>query len=304
MTTELAKWARTEAGSRPASRRRSWERLTESLLLASSLLAAGTIILITFFVLVSGLPLIQRTGLWSFLTGRIWSPGTGVYGALTMIVGSVVVALAALSLGGGLGLGCAIYLAEFAPRNLAAIVRQAVQLLAGIPSVVYGFYGLSVLVPIIRNLGGGPGHSALAGGIVLGVMILPTVVSVAEDAISAVPGEYRAGALALGATRWQTMRRVLLPAARSGIVAAMVLGSGRAIGETMAVIMVTGNVVRLPGSIFDPVRTLTANIALEMAYAAGEHRQALFAIAIVLFGFVMLLNLLARLAGGRRRGSR
>jgi phosphate transport system permease protein len=273
-------------------------------LLASSFLAAGSIMLIAFFVLVSGLPLIQRVGVWSFLTTRTWSPGTGEYGALTMIVGSVLVSIAALSLGGGLGLGCAIYLAEFAPRSLAGAVRQAVQLLAGIPSVVYGFYGLSVLVPIIRGIGGGPGHSALAGGIVLGVMILPTVVSVAEDAISAVPAEYREGALALGATRWQTMRRVLLPAARSGIVAAMVLGSGRAIGETMAVIMVTGNVARLPGSIFDPVRTLTASIALEMAYAAGEHRQALFAIAIVLFGFVMLLNLLARLAGGRRRGSR
>ncbi|MDQ7793552.1 MAG: phosphate ABC transporter permease subunit PstC [bacterium] len=275
--------------------------MAKILLAASATLAAGGILVITLFVAASGWPLLQQTGWWAFVSGRVWSPGTGVFGILPMIAGSVLVTLGALVFGCGLGLPAAIYLAEFAPRRLAGAVRQGVQLLAGIPSVVYGFYALTVLVPLIRRVSSGSGYSVLTGGIVLGVMILPTVVSLSEDAIAGVPAEHRLGALALGATRWQTMVRVLLPAARSGLVAAIILAAGRAVGETMAVIMVTGNVARFPSSLFDPVRTLTGNIALEMAYAAGEHQEALFATGLVLFLFTMSLNLLARAAGRRKR---
>ena len=180
------------------------------------------------------------------------------------------------------------------------ILKPTLELLAGIPSVVYGFLGVIWLVPLIRNYLGGPGLSLLAGSIILGIMMLPTVISISIDALAAVPDLYRDGSLALGATRWQTVRRVVLPAASSGIITAIILGMGRAIGETMAVIMVAGNALQIPTSILDPVRTLTSNIALEMGYAAGDHRAALFATGIVLFVIIMILNLSATLITRRR----
>ena len=180
------------------------------------------------------------------------------------------------------------------------VLKPTLELLAGIPSVVYGFLGVIWLVPLIRNYLGGPGLSLLAASIILGIMILPTVISISIDALTAVPDLYRDGSLALGATRWQTVSRVVLPAASSGIITAIILGMGRAIGETMAVIMVAGNALQIPTSILDPVRTLTSNIALELGYAAGRHREALFATGIVLFIIIMILNLSATLITRRR----
>jgi phosphate ABC transporter permease protein PstC len=195
--------------------------------------------------------------------------------------------------GAPLGIAGAVFLSEFVPRRVMRIAKPTIELLAGIPSVVYGFIGVTVLVPWIRSNLGGAGLSILAGAVILGIMVLPTVMSISVDAISAVPPSYREGALALGATRWQAVRMVILKAARAGIVAGVILGMGRAVGETMAVIMVTGNAVTIPGSPLDSVRTLTANIALEMGYAIGLHRQALFATGMVLFVVIMLLNAVA-----------
>lgn len=258
--------------------------------------------LIALFVLKEGLPIIRRAGLLPMLLGTEWSPWTGQAGILSMIAGSGAVTLGALILGVPAGLGAAVFLAEIAPGWFSRIVRPALDLLAGIPSVVYGFYGVAVLVPAIRQFFGGPGFSVLAGALVLGTMILPTIASISEDALRAVPGEYREASLALGATGWQTVTRVVLPAARRGILAAVVLATGRAVGETMAVIMVTGNVPGLPSSVLDPVRTLTGTIVLEMGYASGEHREALFAIGVVLLAFIMMLNGLANLIAGRAAG--
>jgi phosphate ABC transporter permease protein PstC len=200
-----------------------------------------------------------------------------------MILSSIYVTLGAMIFGVPLALACAIVLAEFAPAHLTRFLKPTIELLAGIPSVVYGFLGVVLLVPLIRDYLGGPGLSLLAAALILGIMILPTVISISIDAINAVPNIYREGSIALGATQWQTVRKLVLPAARSGIITAIILGMGRAIGETMAVIMVAGNALKIPTSILDPVRTLTANIALELGYASGAHREALFATGIVLF---------------------
>ncbi len=212
-----------------------------------------------------------------------------------------MVTIGALAIGVPLALACAIVLAELAPPRARALLKPTIELLAGIPSVVYGFMGVVLLVPWIREHLGGPGPSVLAASVILGIMIMPTIIGISIDALQAVPRSYREGSRALGATEWQTIRMVVLPAARSGLVAAVILGMGRAVGETMAVIMVAGNSVRVPHAITDPVRTLTANIALEMGYASGDHARALFATAIVLFVIVMALNSLASLARRRPR---
>jgi len=253
---------------------------------------------ITFFIVREGAPLIYRAGLGNFLSTD-WHPTAGRYGIALMIVGSAVVTAGALALGVPLGIACAIVLAEMAPHRARQILKPTIEILAGIPSVVYGFMGIVVVLPWIRRHLGGPGASGLAAAVILGVMILPTIIAISLDALQAVPRSYREGSLAMGATQWQTIRRVVLPAARSGIVAAVILGMGRAVGETMAVVMVAGNAVQLPHSPLDPVRTLTANLALEMGYAAGDHRAALFATGIVLFLVIVVLNSVAGLA---RRG--
>ncbi len=276
------------------------DKVVERALLLIALSSVSILALITLFIFREGGPLIVQAGLGNFLSSR-WSPGEGFYGISLMIVGSMVVTAGALVLGVPFGLACAIVLAELAPARVRGALKPAIEILAGIPSVVFGFMGIVVLLPWIRNHLGGAGASALAGSIILGIMILPTMIGISVDALQAVPRSYREGSLALGATQWQTVRRVVLPAARSGIVAAAILGMGRAVGETMAVIMVAGNSVQMPGSPLDSVRTLTANIALEMGYATGDHRKALFATGIVLFVIIMILNSAADFARVRQR---
>lgn len=270
------------------------------------LLALSSILIlasITLFILREGAPLIYKVGLGNFLSTD-WHPTGGRYGIALMIVGSAAVTAGALTFGVPLGIACAIVLGEMAPPRARQILKPAIEILAGIPSVVYGFMGIVVVMPLIRRHLGGPGASGLAGAVILGVMILPTIIAISLDALQAVPRSYREGSLAMGATQWQTIRRVVLPGARSGIVAAVILGMGRAVGETMAVVMVAGNAVQLPHSPLDPVRTLTANLALEMGYAAGDHRAALFATGIVLFLVIVILNGIAGLARSRNNKPR
>lgn len=269
--------------------RRWCERIIENGLLGSAVTAVLIVFLIAAFVVVEGFPIIAGHGL-GFLLGREWAPLQGVFGVFPMIVGTLYVTVGALVLGVPVGLACAVYLAEYAPNWFADLIRPAVLLLEGIPSVVYGFFGVVVLVPFIMNHFGGWGFSLLAGAVVLALMILPTMIGISEDALRAVPGSYKEGSLALGATHWQTIKKVVIPAARSGIVAAVVLSLGRAAGETMAILMVAGNVAVIPASVLDPLRTLTANVALEMGYAYGDHTRALFASGVLLLLIVMLLN--------------
>ncbi|MBI5417173.1 phosphate ABC transporter permease subunit PstC [Candidatus Poribacteria bacterium] len=255
----------------------------------------SVLILITFFIFKEGLPLIIKVGFQDFILNGTWAPLQLKYGIFPMIIGSIWITLGAMIIGVPLGISCSIYLVEYASPLLRKILKPVLELLAGIPSVVYGFIGVVVLAPFIRTYFGGPGLSLLTGSIILGIMILPTIVGISIDALQAVPNSYREGGLALGATRWQTIYKVVMPAAKNSIIASVILGMGRAIGETMAVIMVTGNSARIPHSILDPVRTLTSNIALEMGYATGDHKKALFATGIVLFIFIMIINTLANL---------
>ena len=273
-------------------------------LLLIALSAISGLALITVFIFKEGLPIILRVGGRDFFLSSDWEPSAGHFGILSMIAGSLAVTAGAMVIGLVFGLGVAIVLTQFCPAGLAAVLKPAIELLAGIPSVVYGFMGVVTLVPLIRTYLGGPGLSVLASSIVLGIMVLPTVTSISIDALQAVPRPYWEGSIALGATQWQTTHMVMLKAARSGIVAAAILGMGRAIGETMAVIMVAGNPLEIPHSILDPVRTLTSNIALEMGYASGQHRQALFATGVTLFVIIMLLNTVALVVSRRyaRRG--
>jgi phosphate ABC transporter permease protein PstC len=281
------------------------DHLIERVLRTAALSAVGTLALITLFILREGMPVVFDLGPMAFLGGVTWAPSRGEFGLLPMIAGTAVVTIGALVIGLPLGLAGAITLAELAPRRARAILKPTIELLAGIPSVVYGFIGMEMLVPLIRTGGvlGGPGYSALAASIILGIMVLPTIIGISIDALEAVPQSYRDGSRALGATHWQTVTGVVLPAARSGIVAAVILGMGRAVGETMAVIMVAGNAVQFPDSVLSPVRTLTANIALEMSYASGPHAQALFATGIVLFVVSLTLNGIAGRVRGSKRGA-
>lgn len=276
------------------------EKIIEKIFLLIALSSIFILGLITFFIFEEGISLIFRIGLKAFLFGEKWIPSKGLFGIFPMIVSSFWVTLGALLLGIPLGLACTIFLSELIPPYLGSLLRPAIQLLAAIPSVIYGFWGLIVLIPLIRNYLGGPGLSILAGSLVLSFMILPTIITISEDSLKALPTSYKAGALALGATHWQTIWRVMIPAARSGIVASVILGMGRAIGETMAMIMILGNAVKMPSSFLDSARTLTTNIGIEMGYASGDHRQALFATGIVLFFIIMALNTLAIFLSRRR----
>jgi phosphate transport system permease protein len=254
-----------------------------------SVLAIGTI---TFYILYSGTPAIFKIGFFNFILGSKWSPEQNLYGILPMIITSIVASGLAVAAGSAIGLMTSVFLAELAPKWLAAIIRPCVELLAGIPSIVYGYFGLVVIVPLISEFFGGAGNSLLAVIIILAVMILPTIISISLTSLKAVPLAYKEGSLALGASHIQTIFKTIVPAARSGILAAIVLGVGRAIGETMAVILVAGNTPHLPSSLLDSVRTLTINIAFEMSYATGLHREALFATGVVLFVIIMGLNLI------------
>lgn len=231
----------------------------------------------------------EKIGFAKFLFGLQWKPLNNLYGILPMIVGSIYVTAGAIIIGVPIGLLCAVFLANYCPEKLYKIIKPAVELLAGIPSIVYGFFGLVVIVPIMQNIGGG--KSVLTASILLGIMILPTIIGVSESAIRAVPDSYYEGALALGATHERSVFKACLPAAKSGILAGVVLGIGRAIGETMAIIMVAGNQPIIPDSLLSGVRTLTANIVLEMGYATDLHREALIATAVVLFVFILIINL-------------
>jgi phosphate ABC transporter permease protein PstC len=277
------------------------ERLISLLLFLCALVSIASLGIITFFIFQAGLPLIFKVGLGNFLESSLWNPSgkPPSFGIAAMILGSIGVTVGAIVVGVPLGLAVAIFSAEIAPPSLAMMIRPVIQLLAGIPSVIYGFIGLTILAPAIRAAFGGPGLSVLTAALILGIMILPSIISISEDALRAVPAAYRDGALAVGATHWQTIWRVLVPAARSGIVASVILGMGRALGETMAVIMMLGNALQVPRSPLDSATTLTSNIGLELAYASGDHRDALFATGVVLFVLIMILNILANILTGR-----
>lgn len=277
------------------------EKLIRLSFLVIAFSAVSILLVITVFIFEEGTPIMFKYGLKKFLFNLDWYPTEKSFGLYPMITGSLVVTFGALVIGVPFGLACAVFLTEFSSRRLRRIIKPVIELLAGIPSVVYGFMGVVLLIPFIRETFGGPGFSVLASSIILGIMILPTIISISIDSLEAVPRTYREGSIALGATRWQTTRMVMFPAARSGIIASIILGMGRAIGETMAVIMIAGNATSVPRSILDPVRTLTSNIALEMGYASGEHREALFATGVILFIIIMILNTVANLTSRKRK---
>ncbi len=266
------------------------EKIAKGVLTVVAFSALASLLLIAVFIFKEGFPFMLKVGLGDFLFSSTWNPQVGQFGIFAMIVASLYVTFGAMVIGVPLGIAGAIFLNEFLPGRAMRIIKPTIELLAGIPSVVFGFLGVMVLAPFIREHLGGPGLSVLAASVILGIMILPTVISISSDAIGAVPASYREGALALGATRWQSVHMVTIKAARSGIIASVILAMGRALGETMAVIMVAGNTVRIPHAVTDPVRTLTANIALEMSNATGMAREALFATGVVLFVVIMILN--------------
>ena len=269
------------------------------------LLAAGfsflAVLLICLFLFANGIPAIQKIGVADFLFGTKWKPGNDLYGIFPMILGSFYVTTGAVIVGVPVGLMTAVFLSKFCPEWLHKILKPAIDLLAGIPSVVYGFFGLMVIVPAVRNVFGENGSSILTASILLGMMILPTIISVSESALNAVPQSFYEGSRALGATHERSVFKTMLPAAKSGIMAGIILGIGRAIGETMAVIMVAGNQARIPDSILKGIRTLTANIVIEMGYATDLHREALIATGVVLFVFILLINLTFNLVKKRGR---
>lgn len=273
------------------------EKLMEIVFLIAALASIAAVALICVFLFANGIPAMGKIGFFQFLSGTTWKPGNDIYGIMPMILGSLYVTAGAIIIGVPVGIFMAVFMARFCPKNIYKILKPAVDLLAGIPSIVYGFFGMMVIVPMIRNVFGvglhfrTNGNSILAASIVLGIMILPTIIGVAESAIQAVPESYYEGALALGADHTRSVFFAMLPAAKSGILAGVVLGIGRAIGETMAVIMIAGNQARIPAGLLQGVRTLTSNIVLEMGYATDLHRQALIATGVVLFVFILIINL-------------
>ena len=268
------------------------ETLMHIVFLLTACISIVAVVLICVFMFANGLPTIAKIGPANFLLGTTWKPLNDLYGILPMIVGSLYVTAGAILIGVPIGILCAVYLTRFCPRRLYAVLKPLIDLLAGIPSIVYGFFGLVVIVPLIQQLtGASGGKNILTASIMLGIMILPTIISVSESAIRAVPESYYEGALALGATHERSVFFAVLPAAKSGILAGVILGVGRAIGEATAVKMVAGNQAILPNSILSGVRTLTSNIVVEMGYAEGMHREALIATAVVLFVFVLIINL-------------
>lgn len=269
------------------------ETLMKGIFLLAACASILAVALICLFLFANGLPAIGKIGIFDFLLGKVWKPGNDLYGILPMILGSIYVTAGAIVVGVPIGILTAVFMAKFCPKGLYRFLKPAVELLAGIPSVVYGFFGLVVIVPLIRELfSDSKGTSMLAASLLLGIMILPTIIGVSESAIRAVPESYYEGGLALGASHERSVFFATLPAAKSGILAGVILGIGRAIGETMAVIMVAGNQPRMPAGLLKGVRTLTSNIVMEMGYAADLHREALIATAVVLFVFILLINLL------------
>lgn len=267
------------------------EKGMKMLFFLTACVSVAAVILICIFLFASGIPAIREIGVFRFLLGTKWKPANNLYGIFPMIVGSLYVTAGALIIGVPIGILTAVFMARFAPKKIYTPLKSAVNLMAGIPSVVYGFFGLVVLVPFIREVFGGRGMSVLTASLLLGLMILPTIISVSETSIRAVPESYYEGGLALGASHERSVFYTVLPAAKSGIFAGVVLGIGRAVGETMAVMMVAGNQAVIPGSVLSGVRTLTTNIVLEMGYSADLHREALIGTAVVLFVFILIINL-------------
>ena len=267
------------------------EGIMHALFLICACVSILAVVLICVYLFASGVPAIGEIGVTDFLFGTKWKPSSGYYGIFPMIIGSILVTGIAVVIGVPIGILCAVFMSHYCPKKLYRFVKPAINLLAGIPSIVYGFFGLVVIVPIMKELFGGSGKSLLTAGILLGIMILPTVIKTTESSLNAVPKSYYEGALALGATHERSVFFASLPAAKSGILAAIILGVGRAIGETMAVILVAGNQTVIPKNITSGIRTLTSNIVMEMGYASGLHREALIATGVVLFVFILIINL-------------
>lgn len=273
------------------------ELITEKILLFAALLSILSVLFITLFIVIEGAPLFRKVGIFKFLFGKDWSP-TGEppkFGILPFIMGSIWITLGALVIAVPIGLSVGIFMAEIARGRIARFLRSVIELLAGIPSVIYGLFGYIAIAPIIRAAtSSNTGLGILTASIVLAIMILPTIINITEVSIRAVPLEYKEGSLALGATHWQAIYKTLVPAAKSGIIAGIILGMGRAIGETMAVLMVAGNSIQMPKGLLSHARTLTMNIATDMKYAAGDHWTSLFTTGIVLFVFILALNLVVQ----------
>ncbi len=267
------------------------EKCIEIIFMLTALVCIVAVAVICFFLFKNGIPAIGEIGVSDFLFGMKWKPGNELFGILPMIIGSILVTGLSVLIGVPIGILSAVFMVFYCKKGLYRILKPTVDLLAGIPSIVYGFFGLVVIVPIMQQLFGGGGKSVLTASVLLGIMILPTIISVTESALRAVPNSYYEGALALGASHESSIFKIVLPAARSGVMAGVILGVGRSVGETMAVSMVAGNQPVIPESLFKGVRTLTANIVLEMGYAADLHREALIATAVVLFLFILLINL-------------
>lgn len=269
------------------------EKLMHGVFFVSALASILAVLLICLFLFANGIPAMQKIGVFNFLLGKEWSPSDvpALYGIFPMILGSIYITAGAIVIGVPVGILTAVFIATMCPKKIYKVLKPCVELLAGIPSVVYGFFGMVIIVPFVRTVFGGKGSSMLTASILLGIMILPTIIGISESAIRAVPNHYYEGALALGASKERSIFFAVLPAAKSGLLAAVVLGIGRAIGETMAVIMVAGNQARMPNGITNGIRTLTANIVMEMGYAADLHREALIATGVVLFVFILIINL-------------
>lgn len=278
------------------------EKIMKIIFFLTACTSIAAVILICGFLFANGIPAIKKIGIFKFLLGRIWKPANNIYGIFPMIIGSLYVTVGALLIGVPIGILTAVFMAHFCPKSIYKPMKSAVNLMAGIPSVVYGFFGLVVLVPFVRETFGGRGMSVVTASILLGLMILPTIISVSETSIRAVPKSYYEGGLALGASHERSVFYTILPAAKEGIFAGIVLGIGRAIGETMAVMMVAGNQAVIPKSITSGVRTLTTNIVLEMGYSTDLHREALIGTAVVLFVFILIINLSLSLF--KRRGNK
>jgi len=269
------------------------EKLMQGIFFISAITSIIAVLLICLFLFANGIPAMKEIGFFDFILGKEWSPSDvpALYGILPMILGSIYITAGAIIIGVPIGVLTAVYMAKFSSKRLYKLLKPSFELLAGIPSVVYGFFGIVIIVPLVRTVFGGNGSSILSASILLGIMILPTVIGISESAIRSVPDSYYEGALALGASHERSVFFAVLPAAKSGVLAAVVLGIGRAIGETMAVIMVAGNQARMPAGLLKGARTLTANIVIEMGYAADLHRGALIATGVVLFVFILLINL-------------
>lgn len=278
------------------------ELIMKIVFLLSACISVLAVAVICYFLFSEGLPAIAEIGPGNFLGGTLWKPLEGLFGILPMIIGSIYVTAGAILIGVPIGLLCAIFMAKFCPAKLYRFLKPAIDLLAGIPSIVYGFFGLVVIVPVMQALTGTSGKGVLTASIMLGIMILPTIISVSESSLRAVPESYYEGSLALGATHERSVFFAVLPAAKSGIMAGVILGIGRAIGETMAVVMIAGNQPVIPSSLTSGVRTLTDNIVMEMGYATGLHREALIATAVVLFVFILIINVSFSLLKRRNDG--